>query len=144
MELPAKNARAGSATFVRTAGCSRDDARGFALNHAITASRQCVTPPRGVAAQDLTPERPACPLEPVFDGSMGPLRAAASLVLPLLLGRGGERHMCHHLSWEEWELLRFEERREEEEPRVIEVTAEPDEALEAEPERDRERELIRA
>jgi negative regulator of sigma E activity len=52
--------------------------------------------------------------------------------------------MCHHLSWEEWELLRFEERREEEEPRVIEVTAEPDEALEAEPERDRERELIRA
>jgi hypothetical protein len=51
--------------------------------------------------------------------------------------------MCHHLSWEEWELLHVEERREDEEPRIVEVTAEP-EAVEAEPERDRERELIRA
>jgi hypothetical protein len=51
--------------------------------------------------------------------------------------------MCHHLSWEEWELLQVEKRREDEEPRIVEVTAEP-EAVEAEPERDRERELIRA
>jgi hypothetical protein len=51
--------------------------------------------------------------------------------------------MCHHLSWEEWELLNVKERREDEEPRIVEVTAEP-EAVEAEPERDRERELIRA
>ena len=51
--------------------------------------------------------------------------------------------MCHHLSWEDWERFLAEERREEEEPRVVEVTTEP-EAVEAEPERDRERELIRA
>lgn len=51
--------------------------------------------------------------------------------------------MCHHLSWEEWKLLLDEKRREEEEPRIVEVTTEP-EAVEAEPERDRERELIRA
>ncbi|HEV2712676.1 MAG TPA: hypothetical protein VGU26_06240 [Gaiellaceae bacterium] len=51
--------------------------------------------------------------------------------------------MCHHLSWEDWELLQAEERRENEEPRIVEVTAEP-EPVEAEPERDRERELIRA
>ncbi len=50
--------------------------------------------------------------------------------------------MCHELDWREWNLLREEERREEEEPRVIEVVAED----EAEPvlEPDRERELVRA
>jgi hypothetical protein len=51
--------------------------------------------------------------------------------------------MCHHLEWQNWELLQDEERREDEEPRVIEVSAEP-EAEEAEPERTPERELIRA
>ena len=51
--------------------------------------------------------------------------------------------MCHHLEWQDWELLKDEQRREDEEPRVIEVTAEP-EAFEAEPERKPERELIRA
>jgi hypothetical protein len=51
--------------------------------------------------------------------------------------------MCHHLEWQDWELLQGEERREDEEPRVIKVTAEP-EAVEAEPEREPERELIRA
>jgi hypothetical protein len=51
--------------------------------------------------------------------------------------------MCHHLEWQDWELLKDEERRDDEQPRVIEVTAEP-EAFEAEPEREPERELIRA
>ena len=50
--------------------------------------------------------------------------------------------MCHSLSWREWELMQ-EERREDEEPRVIEVTDEP-EAGEPEPEREPERVLIRA
>jgi hypothetical protein len=49
--------------------------------------------------------------------------------------------MCHS-RWEEWEALLDEKRREEEEPRVTEVAAEP-EASEAEPERDPERELVR-
>jgi hypothetical protein len=51
--------------------------------------------------------------------------------------------MCHHLEWQDLQLLKDMERREDEEPRVIEVTAEP-EAVEAEPERVPERELIRA
>jgi hypothetical protein len=51
--------------------------------------------------------------------------------------------MCHHLEWQDWELLQDEERRQDEEPRVIKVTAEP-EAVEAEPEREPERELVRA
>jgi hypothetical protein len=51
--------------------------------------------------------------------------------------------MCHHLEWQDRELLKDMERREDEEPRVIEVTAEP-EAVEAEPEREPERVLIRA
>jgi hypothetical protein len=51
--------------------------------------------------------------------------------------------MCHSLSWREWELLQAEERREDEEPRVIEVADEP-EAVEPEPEREPERVLIRA
>jgi hypothetical protein len=50
--------------------------------------------------------------------------------------------MCHS-RWEDWETLLDEERREEKEPRVTEVAAEP-EAVEAEPERDPERELVRA
>ena len=50
--------------------------------------------------------------------------------------------MCHGLSWREWELLQ-KERRDDEEPRVIEVTPEP-EPREVEPERDPERELVRA
>jgi hypothetical protein len=51
--------------------------------------------------------------------------------------------MCHSLKWQQWELLRDEERREDEEPRVIEVTAEP-ETVEPERERDPERELVHA
>ena len=51
--------------------------------------------------------------------------------------------MCHSLKWENWELLEDEERREDVEPRVTEVASEP-EAAEAEPEREPERELIRA
>jgi hypothetical protein len=51
--------------------------------------------------------------------------------------------MCHSLKWEEWELLRDEERREDEEPRVIKVEHER-EAEEPELERDPERELVRA
>jgi hypothetical protein len=50
--------------------------------------------------------------------------------------------MCHHLEWQDFELLRDEERREDEEPRTVEV-AEP-ETVEFEPERDPERELVRA
>jgi hypothetical protein len=51
--------------------------------------------------------------------------------------------MCHSQRWQEWERLMDEERREDEEPRVIEVAAEP-EAVEPEPERDPERELVHA
>jgi hypothetical protein len=50
--------------------------------------------------------------------------------------------MCHDRRWHDWELLRDEEQRQEEEPRLVEV-AEP-EAFEPEPEPERERELIRA
>jgi hypothetical protein len=50
--------------------------------------------------------------------------------------------MCHSERWMEWELLE-KERREDEEPRVIEVVHEP-EAEEPEVERDPERELVRA
>lgn len=50
--------------------------------------------------------------------------------------------MCHSLKWENWELLEEEERRETVEPRV-EESSEP-EPLELEPERDPERELVRA
>jgi hypothetical protein len=50
--------------------------------------------------------------------------------------------MCHHLTWEEWEVLRAEERRENEEPRVVEAR-EP-EAVEADREQDPERELVHA
>jgi hypothetical protein len=50
--------------------------------------------------------------------------------------------MCHSLEWKDWEL-RDEERREDEEPRVITVAHEP-EAEEPEPEREPERELVRA
>jgi hypothetical protein len=52
--------------------------------------------------------------------------------------------MCHSLRWKEWELL-DEERRTDEEPRVIEVVHEPEpEEAELERERDPERELVRA
>lgn len=51
--------------------------------------------------------------------------------------------MCHHLESQDWTLLKDEERREDEEPRVTEVTAEP-ETVESGPERDPERELVRA
>ena len=51
--------------------------------------------------------------------------------------------MCHHIEWHEWELLKDEERREDAEPRVIEVASEP-EAVEPETEREPERELVRA
>jgi hypothetical protein len=46
------------------------------------------------------------------------------------------------MTWEEWQLLQDEKRREDEEPRVVEVASEP-EAVEPEPEREPERELIR-
>ena len=49
--------------------------------------------------------------------------------------------MCHSERWREWELLDDEEWRKDEEARVIEVAAEP-EAVEPEPEREPERELI--
>jgi hypothetical protein len=50
--------------------------------------------------------------------------------------------MCHGMTWEEWQLLQDEKRREGEEPRVVEVASEP-EAVEPEPEREPERELVR-
>ena len=52
--------------------------------------------------------------------------------------------MCHHLEWQEWELLRDQQRREAEEPRVVEVAAEPREAEAVEPEAEPERELVHA
>ena len=51
--------------------------------------------------------------------------------------------MCHSQRWQEWELLQEEERRKDDEPRVIEVVHEP-EAEEPELEREPERELVRA
>jgi hypothetical protein len=57
--------------------------------------------------------------------------------------QGGERRMCHSQRWQEWERLMDEERREDEEPRVIEVATEP-ETVEPEPESDPERELVHA
>jgi hypothetical protein len=51
--------------------------------------------------------------------------------------------MCHGMTWEEWKLLQQDERRTDEEPRTIEVVTER-EAVEPEPERDPERELVRA
>jgi hypothetical protein len=50
--------------------------------------------------------------------------------------------MCHHLTWEEWQLLRDEERRQDDEPRIVEVD-EP-EVVETPTERDPERELVHA
>jgi hypothetical protein len=50
--------------------------------------------------------------------------------------------MCHHMTWEEWQLLQDEKRREDLEPRTIEVAGEP-EAVEPKPEHEPERELIR-
>jgi hypothetical protein len=53
--------------------------------------------------------------------------------------------MCHSQRWQEWELLMDEERREDVEPRTVEVS-EPEaapERPEVERERDPERELIR-
>jgi hypothetical protein len=50
--------------------------------------------------------------------------------------------MCHHLTWEEWQLLQVEERREDEEPRTVEVAER--ESVETETERDPERELVHA
>jgi hypothetical protein len=47
--------------------------------------------------------------------------------------------MCHGMTWEEWQLLQDEKRREDVEPRTIAVRAE----IEPEPEREPERELIR-
>jgi hypothetical protein len=49
--------------------------------------------------------------------------------------------MCHHLESQDWTLLKDEERREDEEPRVVEVAGEP-EAVE--PEAEPERELVHA
>jgi hypothetical protein len=49
--------------------------------------------------------------------------------------------MCHSEKWQEWERLLDEERREDEEPRVI--AAEP-EVVEPEPEREPEREIVHA
>ena len=50
--------------------------------------------------------------------------------------------MCHHLTWEEWQLLQVDERREDEESRTVEVTER--EGVEAETEREPERELVHA
>jgi hypothetical protein len=53
--------------------------------------------------------------------------------------------MCHHMTWEEWQLLQDEKRLEDVELRTIEVRAdsEPEIEPEPEPEREPERELIR-
>jgi hypothetical protein len=50
--------------------------------------------------------------------------------------------MCHHLTWEEWQLLQVEERRQDEESRNVEVAERED--VETETERDPERELVHA
>jgi len=50
--------------------------------------------------------------------------------------------MCHHLTWEEWQLLHKEERREDEEPRTAELV--DHEVVEIPTEPEPERELVRA
>jgi hypothetical protein len=50
--------------------------------------------------------------------------------------------MCHHLTWEEWQLLQVEERHQDEESRNVEVAER--EGVETETERDPERELVHA
>ena len=50
--------------------------------------------------------------------------------------------MCHDLTREEWQLLLEEERRPGEEPRIVEVGER--EGVEAETEREPERELVHA
>lgn len=53
--------------------------------------------------------------------------------------------MCQSLRWQEWELLRDEQGHKDEEPRVIEVVHEREtEEPGFEPEREAERELVRA
>jgi hypothetical protein len=49
--------------------------------------------------------------------------------------------MCHNMTWEEWQLLQDEKRREDVEPREVRADSEPED--EPEPEREPERELIR-
>jgi hypothetical protein len=44
--------------------------------------------------------------------------------------------MCHHLTWEEWQLLQEEERREDEERPTVEVVEREIVETEAEPERE--------
>lgn len=52
--------------------------------------------------------------------------------------------MCHGMKWQDWELLQDEERREDVEPRAVEVLSDSEpEAVEPEPEHESERELIR-
>ena len=51
--------------------------------------------------------------------------------------------MCHHMTLEEWQLLLDEKRREDVDPRTIEVRADSEPEVEPEPEREPERELIR-
>jgi hypothetical protein len=50
--------------------------------------------------------------------------------------------MCHHLTWEEWQLLQVDERREDEESRTVEVAER--ERVESATEREPERELVHA
>ena len=50
--------------------------------------------------------------------------------------------MCHHMTLDEWQLLQ-DERREDLEPRTIEVTADSEPEVEPELEREPDRELIR-
>jgi hypothetical protein len=50
--------------------------------------------------------------------------------------------MCHHLTREEWLILLEEERRTDEEPRTVDVVER--EVVEAETEREHERELVHA
>jgi hypothetical protein len=51
--------------------------------------------------------------------------------------------MCHGSKWQDWELLLDEERREDAEPRTVEVPEREPAEPEVERERDPERELIR-
>jgi hypothetical protein len=51
--------------------------------------------------------------------------------------------MCHHLEWQDWEQVKDEQRRADEERRIVEVASEP-EAVKPEPEREPERELVHA
>ena len=111
------------------------------LEEARSSSGARRSPRRGGAGAGADAD-PALGARRARAGAEGTAAQVAPIRPALLLSRGGERRMCHHMTWEEWQLLQ-DERREDIEPRTIEVRADSEPDVEPEPEREPERELIR-